>query len=82
MKIKYIKANDIYYHPIETGKQDPSKIQGCFYPVCYIKKLSLGRYQIDYYDEYIDFYKNQNNQLPLSRIILYPSGIQEIRYEK
>jgi len=81
MKLRYIKANDIYYHPIEVGLQDPNRIAGCFYSVCYIKKLSLGRYQVDYYDELLDFYKNQNNQIPLSRIILYPNGIQEIKYE-
>lgn len=83
MKLEYIKANDIYFHPQEAGVQDPRKREGCFYPVCYIKKISFGRWQIDYYDSNIYAYPdNNNNQLPASRLIIYPSGIQEIKYNE
>lgn len=81
MKIEYIKANDVYYSPQEVGVQHPEKIPGCFYAVCHIKKLSFGRWQIDFYDEFLDFCKHQNNQIPASRVILYPCGIQEIKYK-
>lgn len=81
MEIGYIKANDVYYRPQEVGVQHPGKVPGCFYAVCNIKKLSFGRWQIDFHDDYLDFHKQQDNQIPASRVILYPSGIQEIKYK-
>lgn len=80
MKIKYIKANGEYFWPQEKGVQDPKKIPGCFKPVCYIKKLWFGRWQIDLHDDY--FSSHWNNQIPNARLVLYPAGIQEIKWEK
>ena len=83
MKLEYIKANDIYYRPQEKGEQDTDKIKGCFLPVCYIKQISDGRWQIDYYDDGLYVYRDSyDNQKPSSQLILYPAGIQEIKHTK
>ena len=85
MEVEYIKANGSYYHSQEKGEQDPKKIPGCCYDVCYIKKLLFGRWQIDYYDRFRpDWQKGSDmythNQEPNTRLTLYPSGIEEIRW--
>lgn len=67
MKLEYIKANGVYYKPQEGISDYP------FFLGCSIKKLLFGRWQVDYYD---NFYNKD------SRIILYPSGIEEIKYLK
>ena len=83
MKLKYIKSDGVCYFPQEAGVQNPEKIIGCFLPVCYIKQISKGRWQIDYYDDNLYAYDNHgDNQKPVSRKILYPAGIQEIQYCK
>ncbi len=79
MKLEYIKANGVYYFPQEAGEQDPNKIPGCFRPVCYIKKLWFGRWQIDQNN---DNRSQWNNQVPNEKIILYPAGIEEIVWQK
>lgn len=83
MRLEYIKANGVIYYPQKAGEQDPNKTEGCFYPVCYIKQISNGRWQVDYYDDSLYCYKNEyNNQKPASRVILYPSGIEEVKFTK
>ena len=84
MKLKYIKANGEYYLPQEAGVQDPNKNEGYHYPVCIIKKLLFGRWQIDYYDEYAQFYEKGGYRFgdedkPNTRLILYPRGLEEIK---
>lgn len=85
MKLLYIKANGEYYYPQEPNVQDPKKIEGCCLPVCRIKKLLFGRYQVDYYDQFEQFRlkgvstSGEENK-PNLRLILYPSGIEEIKY--
>jgi len=83
MKLEYIKANGIYWRPQEAGVQDPKMIEGACFPVCYIKKRWFGIWQIDYYDNFIYAYKSQSdNQKPVSKLLLYPNGIEEIRFSK
>ena len=85
MGIVYIKANGEYYRPQEAGSQDPKCIEGCFLGVCYIKKLLFGRWEIRYYDGLYADWENgvsfDANQTPNTKLILYPSGIEEIRYK-
>jgi hypothetical protein len=81
MRLEYIKANGIYYRPQKAGVQDTDKIEGCLLLVCFIKKLFFGRWQIDYYDDGLYVYKSSyDNQKPASRLILYPSAIELIKY--
>lgn len=83
-KLQYIKANGKYYRPQESGIQDTSKAEVNF-PVCLIKKLWFGRWQIDYFDEITQIYDKGgysfgDEDKPNQRVILYPSGIEEIKY--
>lgn len=85
MKLDYIKANGKKYYPREAYVQDPNLIEGCYYPVCFIKKLFFGRWQIDYYDDYVQYeinggYSMRDECKPNARIILYPSGIEEVKW--
>lgn len=85
MKIEYIKANGILYRPVKKETQHPSYHPGLFMNVCFIKKLLFGKWQIDYFDENVSFDKKgfstfNDNQEPNVRIILYLSGIEEIKY--
>jgi len=85
MKLKYIKANGEYYRPQKAGEQDPNKVEGCHLPVCIIKKLLFGRWRIDFYDHNTQFHEKGgyswgDEDTPNTRLILYPSGIEEIRY--
>lgn len=76
MKLKYIKAGNKYYYPTEK--------EGNWKPVCFIKQLSGGRFQIDMWDELSvneEKVESYHTNTPNTKIILYPSGIQEIRYE-
>lgn len=80
-KLEYIKANGIYYRPQKAGVQNPEMIKGVCYPVCVIKKLLFGRWQVDYFSSNPYSYKNAyDNQKPVNRLILYPNGIEEIRF--
>ncbi len=84
MEIEYIKAGGKYYTPQKAGVKDPSKTSGNLH-VCIIKKLLFGRYQIDYYCDYRQFYElggyqHGNEDKPNTRLILYPAGIEEIRF--
>jgi len=80
MEIEYIKANGNYYQPQKKGVDNPRGI-GC-YPVCFITKLLFGRWKIEKYDsQYNDLSDYPNgNQIPNCKIILYPAGIQEVKY--
>lgn len=82
MKISYIKTKDKTWYPQKAGVQVPKYREGYFYPVCYIKAISKGRYQIDYFDDsYIGVYNNAvDNQHPHSRKIIYPSGVLEVEF--
>ena len=87
MRLEFIKADGVIYKAQEPGEQAYGKIEGCFKDVCYIKKLRFRRWQIDDYDERVQYdvlggYGNQSNQTPNARIILYPSGIEQIKYIK
>ena len=85
MILKYIKANGVYYYPQKAGIKDKNKTFGnC--PVCIIKKLLFRRWQIDYYDDIIQYnmqghYTIGDEDKPNQRLILYPSGIEEIRFD-
>ena len=85
MKLKYIKADNIYYFPVGEKVQDPKCWEGIWKPVCFIKQLSGGKFQIDMWDsnsaDWENGVGNEDKQTPNTKIILYPSGIQEIRYE-
>lgn len=85
MEIRYIKASGKYYRPQQAGVQDPDKLEGCHYHVCIIKKLLFGRWQIDYYDEHTQFYSKGgysfgDEDKPNTRLIIYPSGVEEIKW--
>jgi len=85
MKLKHIKANGKYYRPQKAGVKNPV-MRFSNYHVCKIKKLPFGRWRIDYFDEAVQFYNKGgytwgDEDTPNQRVILYPSGIDEIRYE-
>ena len=84
MKIEYIKANGRYYKPQVAGVRDKNK-NFSNYPVCIIKKLFFGRWRIDFYCENTLWstkgcYSPHDEDTVNKRIILYPSGIEEISY--
>lgn len=82
MKLEYIKTKDgQYFYPQKAGVKDKSKIFGN-YPVCIIKSISNGRFQIDYFDMFncIDGYSFGCEDKPNTRLILYPNGIEKISY--
>lgn len=81
-KLCNIKSGNKFFIPQKAGVQDPECRPGFLLPVCYIKKLWFGRWQIDYYDELYETegFGNKRNQTPNTRLILYPSSIQQIRY--
>ena len=82
MQIEYIKTKggDIFY-PQKAGIKDETK-NFTNYPVCIIKKLFFGTFQIDYFDRFYckNGYSFGDEDFPNTRIILYPNGIEEIRY--
>ncbi len=85
MELKYIKVNGRYYYPQRAGVQNPRKVEGCYYSVCIIKKLLFGRWRIDYYDydahrrtDVLINYGDENK--PNTRLIVYPSGVEEIKW--
>ena len=86
MEIDYIKTKDRIYKYQEKGVRDESKRYGN-YPVCNIKKLSFGRYQIDYFCSMRQCYvlkksiKDGDEDTPNTRVILYPNGIEEIWFK-
>jgi hypothetical protein len=86
MKIDYIKTKDRIYKSQEKGVRDESKIYGN-YPVCNIKKISFGRYKIDYFCSIRQCYvlkkgiKDGDEDTPNTRVILYPNGIEEIWFK-
>jgi len=84
MKLEYIKANGKYYRPQKAGVKI-NQFEN--HPVCIIKKLLFGFWQIDYYcreaQEKIkgDFSCSWGDEdTPNKRVILYPLGIEEISY--
>lgn len=84
MELEYIKVDGIYYRPQEPGIKDESKNYSNL-PICLIKKLFFGRWQIDYYNEDIQFnvlggYSMGDEDKTNTRLIVYPSGIEKIRY--
>ena len=80
MKLEYIKANGEYYRPQKAGVKDESKRYGN-YPVCTIKKLLFGMWKIDYFDRHAQCcYSYGDENTPNKRVILYPSGIEEVVY--
>ena len=86
MKLEYIKANGQYHRPQKAGEKDKSRIIGNL-PVRTIKQLLFGRWKIDYFDIDIQFeikgsYSNGDEDTPNIRLILYPSGIEEIVWVK
>jgi len=86
-KLVYILTvhGDIY-RPQEPNVQDPTKVAGYYHPVCLIKKLLFGRWQIDYFCPKVACVNGGisrgDENTPNIRLILYPNGIQQIRYEK
>jgi len=79
----HIKANGVYYKPQIPGVETDNLFG--FYHVCTIKKKLFGRWQIDYYDEDYQFlyrggYCVGDENKPNQKLILYPSGIEEIKY--
>jgi hypothetical protein len=83
MELQYIKTkNGDIFRPQKAGVTDESKICSN-YPVCIIKKLLFGMYQIDYFDEFNvkGYHSFGQEDKPNTRLILYPSGIEEIKYK-
>ena len=86
MQIDYIKTKSNIYKSQKKGVKDESK-RFTNYPVCNIKKLSFGRYQIDYYCSLHQCYvlkkdiSFRSEDIPNKRIILYPNGIEEIGFK-
>jgi hypothetical protein len=89
MRLLYLKANGKYYRPQLPYEEwnEKTEIQK-YKSVCYITELSLGTWQIDYYDQTREYterggYKAYNNPEcePNTRLILYPFSIQEICYD-
>ena len=86
MQIDYIKTKDKIYKSQKKGVKDESKHWGN-YPVCNIKKLSFGRYQIDYFCRIRQCYvlnkgiSDGDEDTPNTRVILYPNGIEEIHFK-
>jgi len=82
-ELLYIKANGNYYSPQEPGEQRVNRLD--MMPVCYIKKLLFGIWRVDLWDDnYADWnigVSFTDNQKPNTRIYLYPSGIEEIRFK-
>lgn len=82
-ELHYIKANGKYHYPIQSKEQDPYKFEGCYLPVCFVKKLLFGRWKISYYDIHKDPgpYGFNQNQVPNIILIIYSAGIEEIMYK-
>lgn len=85
MKLLRLKAGGIDYKPQPAGEPIPGRHLTNF-PVCIIKKLMFGRWQIDYFDEdYQSFetktgYRFFDEDKPNKRLIIYPSGVEEVEY--
>ncbi len=82
--LKHIKANGEYYWPQKAGVKDEGRNLRHL-PVCLIKKLAFGRWRIDYFNEHAQFYElggysSGDEDTPNTRLILYPSGIEEVCY--
>lgn len=50
-----------------------------YYNVCYIKKLFFGGYRVEFKDTVLNC-TTEEDQKPDVRLILYPNGIEEIKY--
>jgi len=73
-KLFYIKATSgMAYVPQEIGENMSPLNYNFAFKVGKIKKLLFGRWQIDFNNRY-------GGVTPNTRLILYPSGIQEIKY--
>ena len=88
MKLKHIIANGRCYIPHGTRDQIEGCREGVYHPVCEIKKLLFGRWQVDFHDEDYKYYNEKGQRYyPLdksnvnTRIILYPSGIEQIKWD-
>lgn len=84
MKLEYIKTkNGKTFYPQKAGVKDESKVIGN-YPVCIIEKSFLGTFIIEYFDVFncTGFHTIGDNRedIPNTRIILYPNGIEEMCY--
>jgi hypothetical protein len=82
MELEYIKSkNGKMFFPQKAGEKDLSK-NISNYPVCIIKPLSNGRFQIDYFDSMNckEGYSFGDEDKPNTRVILYPGGIDEVSY--
>lgn len=80
MKLEYIKAGGRIYIPQEAGIPKPGT--SCNYPVCKIKKLLFGLWMVEYYEPYNNRcgYSFGDEDKPNRRVILYPAGIEQIRW--
>jgi len=70
--LTHLKANGEYYYPRKKGIKNPSLKWGD-YPYCIIEKLWFGRWKITRWN---DSLYDKGEQI----IIVYPSGIEEIKY--
>ena len=91
MKLKYIRTLDNIYYPSD-GKQlfDTNLPQQIYYPFCEIKPIKHGAFEINFFVSPTDkteiydvnnYVHDWDNNTANQRIIVYPSGIKEIRYE-
>lgn len=87
LTIEYIKANGIYYYHQNNKHVRIALLNNV--RVGKVKKLSFGRWRIDYTSkttfhttpESCDLQEPSKPDIPAKRrVILYPSGIEEIRY--
>lgn len=85
MKVDYIKTKTQIFKNQKSGVKDKSKYFGNL-PVCNIKELTLGRFQIDYFCSIHQCYVLKkglsigDEDKPNKRIILYPNTIEEVHY--
>jgi len=86
MKIDYIKTKNKTFIAQKSGVKDESKYFGNI-PICKIKKLTLGRFQIDYFCSIHQCYVLKkglslgDEDKPNKRIILYPNAIEEVHFK-
>lgn len=81
-----IKVNGEIFYPQKPGVQHPLRHEGCFKPVCIIKKLPFGFWCIDYFDDFMSSHKRFKymfdgiENIPNTRIIASPFFVEFVKY--
>ena len=83
MEIEYIRTKERTYFNKANLADDNVSLITLVYDICHIIKLEDGSFKIDFNDV---FYDHKNFKAPKdepnSRIILYPAGIEYVKYIK